>query len=67
MDLCTATLLLLLLLPLLPPPAGGETPGTALREDGAAARFTGPNTAAFPFLHPDRIRDADKRRPDDPE
>jgi DNA mismatch repair protein MSH6 len=63
----TTALLMPALLPLLPPPAGGETPGTALREDGAAARFTGTNVAAFPFLHPDRIRDAEKRRPDDPE
>ncbi|KAG2424293.1 hypothetical protein HXX76_014671 [Chlamydomonas incerta] len=43
------------------------TLGVAASMDGDAARFAERMASRFPFLHPDRIRDADKRRPDDPE
>lgn len=52
------------------PPANfvsdGEAPGSALREE-LAPRFSDRTASAFPFLHPDRIRDAEQRRPDHPE
>ncbi|KAL4857543.1 DNA mismatch repair protein 6 [Chlorella vulgaris] len=44
----------------------GEVPGSTLKED-AGPRCTAVNLAAFPFLHPDRLRDAAKRRPDHPD
>ncbi|PNW83581.1 hypothetical protein CHLRE_05g235750v5 [Chlamydomonas reinhardtii] len=43
------------------------TLGVAASMDGDAARFAERMASRFPFLHPDRIRDAAKRRPDDPE
>ena len=52
----------------LPPPcptlpaAEGEEPGSTLRGE-AAPRFPGKVHESFPFLHPDRIRDAQRRRP----
>jgi hypothetical protein len=52
--------------PRFPPGAGGDTPASALRED-AAPRFSGRDLSAFAFLHPDNIRDAQRRRPDHPE
>ncbi|EFN52031.1 hypothetical protein CHLNCDRAFT_139631 [Chlorella variabilis] len=42
----------------------GDAPASALQEE-LAPRFSGRVDAAFPFLHPDRIRDAARRRPDD--
>ena len=54
-------------------PAGGATPGSALREGGGGGGAGAERssfrdlTEAFPFLHPDCIRDAAQRRPDHPE
>lgn len=44
----------------------GEPPASSLRQE-AAPRFSSREVTEFPFLHPDRIRDAEGRRPDDPE
>ncbi|KAG2440549.1 hypothetical protein HYH02_010133 [Chlamydomonas schloesseri] len=43
------------------------TLGVAATMEGDAARFAERMASRFPFLHPDRIRDAARRRPDDPE
>ncbi|KXZ50845.1 hypothetical protein GPECTOR_15g531 [Gonium pectorale] len=50
-------------------PAGTSelTLGVAASTDGDAARFADRMASRFPFLHPDAIKDAERRRPDDPE
>lgn len=49
-----------------------DSPARAVLEDTAppgtndASRFSSRDAARFPFLHPDKIRDSQKRRPSDP-
>ncbi|KAI8462894.1 MAG: muts domain V-domain-containing protein [Monoraphidium minutum] len=50
-----------------PPPEQAVVLGVAAEAGGEAARFAAKMAERFPFLHPNRIKDAKMRRPSDPD